>query len=387
MIHRLFKFSAEKNIFLLGPRQTGKSALIKNELKNILHFEINLLKSETYKRYQKNPEFFKQDILYKVKNEKIRIIFVDEIQKLPILLDDIHFLIEEYKIKFILSGSSPRKLKKGQANLLGGRVPIRYLFPFTYLELNESFNLEQALIYGTLPGIYFLLESDKRDSLITYVETYLKEEILAEGIIRNLEPFSRFLDICGIYNSELLNYSNISRESAVALKTVQNYFQILEDTLIAYKLPAWDKSVKKQLALTPKFYFFDNGITSVLNNQLNLSADSNYKGKVFEQYIINELRAIKFYKNSLLKFHFWRTVAGSEVDLLITDNNKILTAIEIKYKTKINSKDFSGLKSFREEQPMVPLYLVYTGEESYEVDGITILHYKTFIKIVAEKII
>jgi predicted AAA+ superfamily ATPase len=158
-------------------------------------------------------------------------------------------------------------------------------------------------VYGTLPGIYLKDDDLKRDLLITYIDTYLKEEILAEGLIRNLEPFSRFLDICGIYSGEILNFSNISRESSVALKTVQNYFQILEDTLISFKLPAWDKSLKKQLALSSKFYFFDNSVTSVLNNRISFDLSSEEKGKLFEQWCINEVRALKFYSKSLLKLH------------------------------------------------------------------------------------
>ncbi len=216
--------------------------------------------------------------------------------------------------------------------------------------------------------------------LITYVETYLKEEILAEGIIRQLDLFSRFLDICGLYSGEILNYSNIARESAVALKTVQNYFQILEDTLIAFKLSAWDKSIKKQLALHPKFYFFDNGINSVLTNRLSMDISGDEKGKLFEQWCINEVRALKFYSNSLLKLNFWRTQAGSEVDLLIVDQANILCAIEFKYKNKLSKSDFSGLKSFHEDYQNVPRIMVYKDKTSYISDNLEILSYLDFSK-------
>jgi predicted AAA+ superfamily ATPase len=262
---------------------------------------------------------------------------------------------------------------------LGGRVPIRHLMPFTTAELKEHFNLEQALQFGLLPGIYFSEKEDFKPKLVTYVDSYLKEEIAAEGIIRKLEPFSRFLEVAGIYAGQSLNFSNISRESSVPLKTVQNYFQILEDTMITFILPAWDKNIKKQLAITPKFYFFDSGITNVLTNHLDEAIDAQQKGHLFEQFIVNECRACKSYQLSLKKLFFWRTQTNNEVDLILANGRKIEAAIEIKYKHELTQKDFSGLDVFHEEHPDTPRYLIYLGDTKAKKQGVHIYNYRQFI--------
>lgn len=377
---------------ILGPRLTGKSSLLNILLENKKVWRVNLLHLRERTKYIKNLSLFREDAIYQLKNLKIKTFYIDEIQKIPELLDEVHALIEEFKITVFITGSSPRKLRRGQANLLGGRVPIRELFPFIATELKEQFHLEVALRFGLLPGIYFGEESFKKSQLMTYVDSYLKEEIIAEGIVRNLDPFARFLEVAALYAGQTLNYSNISREAAVALKTVQNYFQVLEDTLIAYKLPAWDKSMKKQLALASKFYFFDCGVVNTLLGRLDGTIDSNQKGFLFEQFVINEVRALKSYKQSFVKMHYWHTKSGSEVDLILSHQQKMSAAIEIKYKNSLSSKDFSGLNSFKEDHPKVDTYLVYLGDTRHDkqqsdIKKHQVVNYREFLDQILPKII
>lgn len=389
MIHRMIDFKPRNSVILLGPRLTGKSSLLKKYLGNKSYWHVDLLHLKTKLKYSKTPESFREDALFQIEINKIEIFFIDEIQKNPLLLDEIHSLIESHHIVVYISGSSPRKLKRGQANLLGGRVSIRSLMPFTSAELKNKFHLEESLMYGLLPGIYFQQKDTKKSLLVTYVESYIKEEIVAEGIVRNLDPFTRFLEIAASYSSQTLNYSNISRDSSVPLKTVQNYFEILEDTLIAYKLPAWDRSVKKQLAISPKFYFFDSGIVNTLLGRLDSQLDQFQKGELFEQFFINELRAYRSYTESQKKLYYWKTKSNNEVDLIIVNQQKIETAIEIKCKTNLSSKDFSGISSLNEDYPNVNCYLVYLGPTIRNKKNkiCTVMNYLDFLNEVALKII
>ncbi len=389
MIQRLFVIDPRESCLILGPRLTGKSSLLQKALSEHKVWKIDLLHLKTRNKYSKNPELFRDDAIYQIKVEKIKIIYIDEIQKMPDLLDEVHSLLEEYRIKVFISGSSPRKLKRGHANLLGGRVPIKYLMPFTVSELKDQFNLDEALMFGLLPGIYLNERAFKKSQLITYVDTYLKEEILAEGIVRNLDPFSRFLEVAALYSAQTLNMANISRESATPIKTVQNYFQILEDTLIAYKLLAWDKTIKKQLALAPKFYFFDNGIVNTLMGRLDAVLDPLQKGHLFEQFIINEFRAHINYKQSMKKIFFWKTKADTEVDLVICGQQKIEVAIEIKYKNKLSSKDYAGLISISEDHPKIKCYMLYLGDSIHKKNenGFITMNYADFLKNIMNKII
>ncbi len=389
MIPRKALFSSNQSVMLLGPRLTGKSSLIKNMLSKNNIWAVDLLQLRVRNKYSKEPELFREDAIFQIKSKNIEAIYVDEIQKMPELLDELHSLFEEYKIKVILTGSSPRKLKRGGANLLGGRVPIKYLMPFISSELLEHFNLEQGLLFGLLPGIYFNDAGLMKSQLMTYVDVYLKEEILSEGIVRNLEPFSRFLEVAALYSSQTLNLSNISRECAVPLKTVQSYFEVLEDTLIAYKLPAWDRVLKKQLAITPKFYFFDNGVVNTLLGRLDAKLDPIQKGFLFEQFVINEIRALINYKQSMKKIFYWKTKSDVEVDLIIASHNKIEVAIEIKYKNNLANKDFVGLNSMAEDHKNIKSYVLYLGESVRKThqNGHKIFNYLEFLNSEIESLI
>lgn len=267
MIKRWLKPPEKASFFLFGPRQTGKSTLIGETLKDSF-WVVDLLLSEPFSKYSKYPGLFRKEALQKIEKENAGTIFVDEIQRVPALLNEIQFLMDKKKIQFILTGSSARKLRKGGANLLGGRAVERFLFPFIFFEIEQGFELEDILRFGSLPSIYGKSCQDKTDLLKAYTEIYLREEIQAEGIVRNLGGFSRFLDIAASQFGELVSFSNIARECQLPTRTVQSYYEILEDTLIGFRLAPWRKSLRKRLSGHPKFYLFDLGVTNAVNRHL-----------------------------------------------------------------------------------------------------------------------
>jgi predicted AAA+ superfamily ATPase len=381
MIDRfLVKFPHDIAFFMFGPRQVGKSTVIAHFLKKKPHLKFDLLNRNIFSELNRDPMMLKKQIEYQIKKKtKIDYVYIDEIQKIPELLDVVHSLIEEYKIKFILSGSSARKIKRSHANLLGGRAAIRRLYPFLLRELMEQFSLSRVLSLGAIPGVYFDTAENAKSKLQAYVETYLKEEIAQEGIVRNLGSFQRFLEVAAVYSGEILNFENVAREGALSSKTVAGYFEILEDTLIGFRLKAWDQTVKKQLAKHPKFYFFDNGVVNTLAETIT-SLPQELRGKRFEQWIINEVRASLDYSQAEMSLFYWRTQAGNEVDLLITRSNVPLAAIEIKAKKKVSSTDLSGLKSLHEEYPKIKhLFCVCEVEAPY-LDGVVeVVPYKEFL--------
>jgi predicted AAA+ superfamily ATPase len=381
---RIAKIKKNVSSIWFGARQTGKSTLIKGSLKGEKTFIVDLLDSSSYRKYLLSPEQFRPDVEYQIKKNGIKFVVVDEIQKLPLLTNEIHFLIEAYKknVHFILSGSSARKLKRGEANLLGGRAILCQLFPLTMSELGDDFILEDVLQYGSLAGIYFETKEIKILKLKSYIDLYLKEEIAQEGLVRNFELFNRFFDIAGVYAAEIINYSNIARESSTSHKTVKSYFEILSETLIGYELQSWDVSVKRQLSKHPKFYFVDNGILNSIVNNLKDSIHPVQRGKLFEQWIINETRAYLSYHNIEIQMYYWRTERGEfEVDLLLAKGRVPKIAIEIKAKKFIAKKDLSALIEITKEFPKIKSYCLYEGSSDYEDQGIEILNYKHLINI------
>jgi predicted AAA+ superfamily ATPase len=238
--------------------------------------------------------------------------------------------MDKHNIIFILTGSSARKLKRGHANLLGGRAMQRFLFPFIWTEVKDIYSLERYLNYGSLPNVVNAPDEYKKDILQAYVDIYLREEIQAEGLVRNLGGFSRFLDVAGSQFGELINYNEIARECQLAAMTVRSYYEILEDTLLGFFIRPYRKSVRKRLSAQPKVYFFDNGVTNAINKHLPAIDDRFILGRLFEQFIIQETYRLLRYKQSDAELFFWRTNHGAEVDLLITKHKKIITACEIK---------------------------------------------------------
>lgn len=385
MLNRQIDLPKNKSFFLFGPRQTGKSTLIQERFtKNI--WRVDLLLNDIFLGYSRNPSLFRQEAQEKINNEKIKYIFIDEVQRLPELLNEVQYLMQEFKCKFILTGSSARKLKRGGANLLGGRAIQRFLFPFTYHEIKDNFKLEDALFFGTLPPIIGKTNKEKIDILNSYVNTYLREEIQLEGIVRNLGGFSRFLDMSCSQFGELTSYSEIARECGLPVRTVQSYYEILEDTLIGFKLEPWRKSIRKRLSAHPKFYFFDNGIVNAVTKRLTAPIDPGLRGKLFEQFVILETYRIIYYKQSEANIFFWRTNHGAEVDLLIEKHGKLLAAIEIKGSSNISGSHLSGIRAFKEEKPNVPAYIVCLAKNKYKLNNVIILPWQKYLEELEELI-
>lgn len=383
MVARLIKLSKKKSFFLFGPRQTGKSTLLKSSfnLNECIYYDF--LKTELYEKFKTEPNLFREEIIHR--NKKKSIIIIDEIQRIPELLNEVHYLMSEDKsLVFAISGSSARKLKRSQANMLGGRALTYKLYPFTHIELGKDFNLNKALNLGTLPPIY--LENDKEIAkalLESYAETYLEEEIRAEAIVRNIGSFLRFLRFAASENGNIINYSNISRETATKSTNIKEYFQILEDTLIGFHLLAYVKSTRKRLMRHPKFYFFDTGVQRVLSKRIYqepVRYTTEY-GKLFEHFIVKEIIHLSHYKNKNYEFSFFRTENGAEVDLIIETLDEKIFAIEIKANSNPRLNDLKGLKSFKEVCPKAKLVCVCLAENETHYDGVTIYPWKQIFKL------
>lgn len=355
----------KKSCFLYGPRQTGKSWLIRHQLQGYRTY--NLLDSETYLKLSRTPKRLREEC---VPREKI--VVIDEIQKLPNLLDEVHYLIEERGIHFLLTGSSARKLRRGGVNLLGGRARVKYLHPFTKSELKDRFDLHRALNRGLLPSIYF--SGEPEEDLKAYIGTYLKEEIAAEGLTRNIPAFSRFLEVAALCNGRMINFTNIANDAQVARTTVHEYFQILKDTLIAHEVPGWGKSIKRKPISTSKFYLFDSGVARFLQNRKEVYSRSPEFGELFETYVFHELKACADYR-SAGGICYWRSVSGFEVDFILSDH----TAVEVKASAIVSGQDLKGLKALREEKKLKRYILVCFEKEERSVDGIQILPWTLFL--------
>ena len=345
---------------------------------------INLLLNDTYYRYLRKPSQFRLEAAQKI-SKGIEWIIVDEIQRIPELLNEVHNLLEETNVKFILSGSSARKLKRSGANMLGGRALRRHLHPFTVNEINQSketapFNLEKALIWGTLPPLHNLSEADASETLKAYVETYLREEIQLESLVRNLGGFTRFLDIAAAYSGDIANYTSLGKEAGIPTRTVQSYFEVLEDTLVAIRLPAWRKSPTKRLLSHPKIYLFDNGVTNALCHRLRANIDPALRGKLFEQFMIQETRRRLDYSDADYSLYYWRTNHGAEVDLLIEIDGSLKLAVEFKSRETIDAGDISGLRSFHEDNPEVQCYIVCIAPEPFAVGFVSIIPWRQFLE-------
>jgi predicted AAA+ superfamily ATPase len=363
---RLKDILDHKSCFLFGPRQTGKSSLIRHTLPDVRSY--NLLDSTDFLSLSQNPKQLEQEL-----QPNDRLIVIDEIQKLPALLDEVHLLIEKYDIHFLLTGSSARKLRQGGVNLLGGRARSRTLHPFSAFELQDHFDLLRALRYGLIPSIYF--SNSPREDLQSYVNEYLTQEIASEALVRNIPAFSRFLQIAAISNSQIINYSKISNDAQVPKTTVQEYFQILKDTLIAFDVPAYRQTLKRKPITTSKFYFFDIGVARHLQGRDALGLKTVEIGEAFETYIAHELRSWCDYSPPAT-LQYWRSTSGFEVDFLVNEN----IAIEVKAKDTADVSDCRGLRALAEEIPLKARILVYLGQRPRIIDGIHVLPVADFLK-------
>lgn len=308
-------------------------------------------------------------------------VVIDEIQKIPELLDVVHNLIETHKVPqvFVLTGSSARKLKAGGANLLAGRAAVRTIFPLTSKELGDRFDIDTALTWGTLPLIWNTDEAEERsDVLRAYATTYLKEEIWSEQIIRNLSPFRRFLEVTAAQSGKIVNYSKIARDVGVDIKTVQAWYEVLQDTLVGFYLDAYHSSVRKQLRQAPKFYFFDTGVTRALAHMLNVTPAprTSYYGDLFEQFVITELRSRSHYENLDYQMSYLMTKSHKEVDLIVKRPGKPLALIEIKSTREVTADDFAVLEHFGPEFPEAELFLWSQDKTPQKKGRINALHWR-----------
>ncbi len=387
MIDRIIKLPEKKSFFLFGPRQTGKSTLIDFRFTESV-WKIDLLEEETFFVFTKNPSLFRKQAIEKIENGGIKTIFIDEVQRAPALLNETQAIMRKYNsCRFILTGSSARKLKRGGANLLAGRAYERSLFPFTYSEIGDGFKLDDVLLYGALPPVIDADTDDKIEILSAYTNTYLREEIKNEGIARNVGGFSRFLDMAAYQSGELLNYSNIARECQIPKRTVQSYYEILEDTFIGFKLEPWRKSIRKRLSAHSKFYLFDTGVTNAINRRLTAPMDPQWQGKLFEQFIILETYRLINYLRSEANMFFWRTNHGSEVDILLEKHGHILGAFEIKSAQIVHSTHLSGLRSYLQENPDVPCFVISRANDAYKIGDIKIIPWRQYLETLSELLV
>lgn len=356
----------QKSYFLLGPRQTGKSCLIRHSFHDVRVY--NLLDNNLFLQLSRDPGRLAQEVL-----PDDQIIIIDEIQRLPELLNEVHRIIEEKGIRFLLTGSSARKLRQKGVNLLGGRARTKYLHPFIFAELKGRFDLTQALNAGLIPSIYFSDAPD--DDLSAYTGTYLKEEIFAESLTRNIPAFSRFLKIAALCNAQIVNFTKAANDAQVPRTTVYEYFEILKDTLIIHELPAFRDGIRRKPICSSKFYFFDTGVVRNLQGRHQWAPGTPEFGEAFETFIVNELFALSDYKNSL-PLHFWRAKSGYEVDLIIGED----TAVEIKAKGQIFPDDLRSLKALSEEKTFKRLICVCLETRRRRIGNIEILPYQDFLE-------
>ncbi len=352
MFPRFRHFSKKHSFFLFGPRGTGKSTLLKQRFDQNECLWLDLLDSSVEDRFFRNPSDLYA--IVKALPKEIKYVIVDEIQKVPKLLDEVHRLIEEGDKIFILTGSSARKLKHGGANLLAGRAFVYHLHPLSCFELKNKFDLEKALHWGTLPKIFSLDENSEKDEFLrSYADTYLKEEIWSEHIIRKLQPFRRFLEVAAQCNGKIINYANIARDVGVDDKTIKEYFLILEDTMIGFFLESYHNSFRKRLVEKPKFYFFDPGVVRSLSRRLSipLTPQTTAYGEAFEHFILLEFIRLSSYFQPDYRFSFIRTTADVEIDLVIERPGKKLLCIEIKSTNIINDTDIKSFIKLTEDIP------------------------------------
>jgi len=363
-----------ETFFLWGPRQTGKSTLLKEAYPNALW--IDLLKADEYRRYLENPEKLRQELRLK---PDVKFIVIDEIQKVPQLLDEVHWLIENANCAFALCGSSARKLKRGHANLLGGRA-IRYeLFGFVSAELDkDQFDLTRMLNHGYLPRHY--LAANPKRMLNSYVGEYLKEEIAAEGLTRNLPLFSNFLNLASLSDTETISFSSFARDCGVSAPTIKTYFDILADTLLGHWLPAYRSKPKRKTKTSPKFYFSDVGVVNFLAKRSNLQPGSELYGKAFENWVFHELMAYNNYQERFAELSYWKLLDNkAEVDFIVND---VQVAIEVKSSSKIHRAHLLGLRTLRQDFPKAKRMIVVCLEPKSRItdDGIEILNVDSFRK-------
>ncbi len=363
-------WASEKSHFLFGPRQTGKSSLIRATFPegrkpgDTLFYD--LLDSRDYARLLAAPQRLGEEI-----RPRTRLVVIDEVQRLPELLNEVHRLIETRGIRFLLTGSSARKLRRGGVNLLGGRARTKYLHPFSRIELKGRFDLNRAIRHGLLPPIY--LSDNPEDDLAAYVGNYLQQEIAAEGLTRNVPAFSRFLEVAALSNATIANFTHIANDAQVPRTTVHEFFEILKDTLILHEVPAFRESRTRKALASSKWYFFDVGVVSHLQGRLVGPRTPEF-GPAFETYILHELLCHRDYAKGLPVSH-WRSASGYEVDFVLGDH----TAVEVKAKANVADRELRGLRALGEEKMLKRLVCVSLEPRARHLGDVTVLPYAEFL--------
>lgn len=361
----------KKSFFLFGPRATGKSSLIREQLSNNA-LVINLLKSDLFLRLSANPGELEEIVDTRASNETI--VVIDEVQKIPILLNEVHRLIEEKKIRFLLTGSSARKLRKSNVNLLAGRAWEAHLFPLTRSEI-PHFSLQRYLTFGGLPSVY--LSENPEEELVAYVNTYLKEEIQAEAVVRKIQSFTKFLQMSALTSGKILNFSALASDTGIPASTIREYYQVLEDTLVGFLVPAWTKTQKRKAISTAKFYFFDVGVMHQLAGIHTIEPNTELYGQAFEHFMAMELKAYLSYARKNLSLSFWAAQNEHEVDFILGDD----LAIEVKTTKLVNPKHLKGIKALQTEGLCKKYFLVSCDKIHRVHEGIEIIHWERFLDL------
>ena len=367
----LARLLARRSVFLFGPRQTGKSTYVRRQLARTVELSFSLLDQGLLTEVLADPTRIRQEIA--ARDLRDTVICIDEIQKCPALMDEVHLMIEERGIRFLLTGSSARSLKRKGVNMLGGRGSNRAMHPFSWCELGERFSLDRAINHGLLPPHY--LSDDPEEGLASYVDRYLTEEIAAEGLARNLPRFARFLQTAATTNAQMLNYSNVGRDAQVARQTVVQWYEVLRDTLLAFELPAWSRTVKRKAIETAKFYFFDTGVVRALRRLPPVSEASADFGEFFEHFVFLELRAWTDYRKPRTPLAYWRSRSGYEVDFILDDR----VAIEVKATRRVQRKHQRNLRALAEERLVERSIIVCREERPRIEDGIEIWPLEFFL--------
>lgn len=378
MFHRSINLPKSHSFFLFGPRGCGKSTLLRERFtsKNTLY--IDLLEHRTESRYHKDPDLLYHDVKSR---KKLDWVIIDEVQKVPKLLDLAHKCIEELKTRFILTGSSARKLRRGGANLLAGRAFLYNLFPLTAAEISDQFDLPQALTWGTLPTLFSLTsDDDKMNYLLSYTKNYLKEEILVEQIVRNIDGFRAFLEVAAQMNGKPLNYTKIGRDVGVDGKTIQSYYQILEDTLVGFNLPAYHKSVRKAQSFHTKFYFNDLGVVHALDGTLGAdpAPGTSAYGQYFESFVINEIYRANSYLQKNFSLSHYETSTNQEIDMVLTKAKKTI-AVEIKSSQKIDRIEVGAFERRAMAFAGAQLYFLSEDKFSTQIGRVHCVHWQEFL--------
>lgn len=362
--------SGHKSILLLGPRQTGKTSLLKRLFPGVPFY--NLLLADTFLKVSQRPQIIREE-LSALEAGCPQPVVIDEIQKLPVLLDEVHHMIEAMGLRFILTGSSARKLRRGTAGLLGGRAWTRRLFPLVSCEI-PNFDLMRALNFGTIPPIYTSKFPAK--DLSAYVGNYLKEEIQAEGLARRIENFSRFLQTASLYNSELVNFANVASDAGVPARTVAQYFGILEDTLVGHLLQPFVMSRKRKAISTAKFYFFDVGVCNALAGRTGIRPKTDLFGKALEHFVFTELNAFLSYRQDPRPLSFWRSKSGYEVDFMIGDE----IAVEVKASSMVAERQLTGLRALSEDVTLRKKIVVSMDSSPRRLGDVDVLPVDVFLE-------